>query len=1108
MSLMRLVSFLVFIVPTLLQAAIEPWADSALPVKDGVALWLDATREQAARDYQKQPLVIPGNGLDVWHDGSGFGRDVVQPITSHRPRFAMSGSNAVVMFDGQNHFLYGHTPGVTASNVSVFLFAAPRSNSGVFRAFISMSAAGKNDYQSGLNVDLGGKGSDTWKTLNVEGLGASGESNLMTNPAKFGVFHALSIVSESGGDTTFFLDGNPQGHRTRKAGAIAMDEIAIGARHYSHEAEAPFVDNFVEADLAEVIIYNRALSSEERASVERYLAAKHRALQEGQLGGQVWLKPVANPPPVQMLVPGFAVRELPVQLNNINNLRYRRDGKLFAVGYDGVIWLLSDTDGDGLEDKAEPFWDQPTLRVPLGIALTPPNYQRGDGVFVPAFNKLALLVDTNRDDRADDEIIIATGWPEAFHNADAMGVTLDKEGNIYFGLGIGLSFANAYRLDKEGNGHYDLDSERGTIYKVSADFSRREKLVTGIRFPVALAFNRNGDLFCTEQEGATWLANGNPFDELLHIQPGRHYGFPPRHPRHLPNVIDEPSVFDYRPQHQSTCGFVFNEPVNGGPVFGPDWWTEDAIVTGESRGKLWRTKLTKTAAGYVAQNQLIGCLSALTIDATVSPKGHLVVCTHGGKPDWGTGPKGQGRIFQIQYVNRSAPQPVMAWNAGPDEFRVSFDRPLQATELRELTKKTSITRGKYVSPGDRFETMRPGYQVVQNELSTPRFDVPVLGANLSSDGQTLIFRTPPQRAAMNYALKIGGLRKEAAKTGELRQHADVDVIASMNGVEATWKDSSGSVTWSGWLPHLDPAVSRDFLSASRPHLPLWESIKKNGTLGVRCQLNLWQMLQPAVQPGGKLDYVPPAEHVTVTVRANANFRGKTSQGGLAVKREGTGYIAAFEHTPKEDEWLPLELELVTSGATPKLEIVWHTSEDSRERAFPLRRFMLPWALPDKQSGEEPRREIPELAGGNWLRGEQVFFSEQAACSRCHQARGKGGGLGPDLSNLVHRDYASVMKDILEPSAAINPDHLAYQVELNDGDVLSGVIVTDTPAEIALGDSSGATIAVDRKRIRNIKPSALSIMPEGLLTGLTAQSQKDLLTFLLFEAPAATAASTK
>src|SRR2546428_1506468 len=103
--------------------------------------------------------------------------------------------------------------------------------------------------------------------------------------------------------------------------------------------------------------------------------------------------------------------------------------------------------------------------------------------------------------------------------------------------------------------------ERGTIQRVSPDFSKCETVCTGIRFAVGLAFNRYGDLFCTDQEGATWVPNGNPFDELLHIQPGRHYGFPPRHPKHLPNVIDEPSVFDYAPQHQSTCGLCFNEPV-------------------------------------------------------------------------------------------------------------------------------------------------------------------------------------------------------------------------------------------------------------------------------------------------------------------------------------------------------------------------------------------------------------------------------------------------------------------------------------------------------------------------------------------------------------------
>ena len=71
---------------------------------------------------------------------------------------------------------------------------------------------------------------------------------------------------------------------------------------------------------------------------------------------------------VQMLVPGFTVRELPVRLPNINNLRFAPDGRLTALGYDGRVHLLSDSDGDGLEDKVEPFWDKPTLSVPVGIA--------------------------------------------------------------------------------------------------------------------------------------------------------------------------------------------------------------------------------------------------------------------------------------------------------------------------------------------------------------------------------------------------------------------------------------------------------------------------------------------------------------------------------------------------------------------------------------------------------------------------------------------------------------------------------------------------------------------------------------------------------------------
>ena len=341
---------------------------------------------------------------------------------------------------------------------------------------------------------------------------------------------------------------------------IGLDQMIIGARFYSNDsAQPPHVQSPFDGAIAEVLVFDRALSDAERQRVEGALLAKTvalNALLHGEKGHA--LEVVNNPPPVQMLVPGFIVQELPVKVGNLNNVRYRHDGKLVGLGYDGRIHLLSDTDGDGLEDKDELFWDQRTMRGPIGMVLTAKDDARGEGVFVGSKGKVSLFLDKDRDGRAEEEKIVATGWPEIFQNVGTVGLAIDpKDGAIYFGLGC-ANFADAYLIDKAtGRAAYDINSPHGTIQRVSADFSKRETVCTGVRFTCALAFNRAGDLFATEQEGATWLANGNPLDELLHIQPGKHYGFPPRHPKHLPDVLDEPAVIEYAPQHQSTVGMVF-----------------------------------------------------------------------------------------------------------------------------------------------------------------------------------------------------------------------------------------------------------------------------------------------------------------------------------------------------------------------------------------------------------------------------------------------------------------------------------------------------------------------------------------------------------------------
>jgi putative heme-binding domain-containing protein len=268
------------------------------------------------------------------------------------------------------------------------------------------------------------------------------------------------------------------------------------------------------------------------------------------------------------------------------------------------------------------------------------------------------------------------------------------------------------------------------------------------------------------------------------------------------------------------------------------------------------------------------------------------------------------------------------------------------------------------------------------------------------------------------------------------------------------------------------------------------------------------MLQPAVQPGSELDYQRPQEHVTIAISAAVAFTLE-ARGQKQTARESHGkFVASFSSDPHADEWSPVTITLVTGAQEPKLTASWHTANDLRERAFQSRRFFLPWARPDSSAPEEAPKVIPELAGGDWRHGEELFFNDQVSCYKCHQVNGRGARIGPDLSNLRHRDYASVLKDIMEPNAAINPDHLASQIELKNGETITAVILSDNPGEIVLGDSQGVTNALRKAEIASIKPSPLSLMPEGLLSSLNQQQQKDLLTFLLLPKPESRASAAR
>ena len=130
--------------------------------------------------------------------------------------------------------------------------------------------------------------------------------------------------------------------------------------------------------------------------------------------------------------------------------------------------------------------------------------------------------------------------------------------------------------------------------------------------------------------------------------------------------------------------------------------------------------------------------------------------------------------------------------------------------------------------------------------------------------------------------------------------------------------------------------------------------------------------------------------------------------------------------------------------------------------------------------------------GDAGRGRLVF---QKQCAACHKVGELGHAIGPNLFAAVTRGADSILVNVMDPNREVNPQYLQYNVLTIDGQVISGMIVSETANSLTLTAGEGQTHVIANDQIERLKNTQRSIMPEGFEKSITPQGMADLIQFL-------------
>jgi cytochrome c oxidase cbb3-type subunit 3 len=162
-------------------------------------------------------------------------------------------------------------------------------------------------------------------------------------------------------------------------------------------------------------------------------------------------------------------------------------------------------------------------------------------------------------------------------------------------------------------------------------------------------------------------------------------------------------------------------------------------------------------------------------------------------------------------------------------------------------------------------------------------------------------------------------------------------------------------------------------------------------------------------------------------------------------------------------------------------------------AFPLPDEQIRQLVAFVRSLNAPAISLP--VPGDVQKGEAIFFGK-GQCSTCHMIRGRGGYLGPDLSDIgATRRIGELRASLTSPSSLPSPDYRPLYVTGPGGKRLRAVAKHSTYWSAQVLDETGKLHLLHGGDARKLDFVQKSWMSPDFVKDLTPQELTDLIAFL-------------